>query len=245
MRICPYCSQGIADNAVTCNWCNANLAGTVPQMGTPYAGPQETNGLAVGSLICGILFFIFPSALVAIILGHISRSQIRKSQGRQTGSGMALAGLILGYLGIAFIPIILIIAAIAIPNLLRAKIAANEASAVGALRTYNTAAVAYATQCPKIGYPELTENLGTGDGDCEHANLITGTLATSNAVKSGYRFIYLPGEKNSDGVIEQYVIEADPIKRNTTGMRYFFTDQTGVIRYSARGAANADSEPIR
>lgn len=244
MRICPYCNHGIADNAVTCTWCSANLAGTVPQMGMPYAGPQETNGLAIGSLICGILFFIFPSALVAIVLGHVSRSQIRKSQGRQTGSGMALAGLILGYLGISFIPI-LIIAAIAIPNLLRAKMAANEASAVGALRTYNTALVAYATQCPKIGYPQLTENLGAGEGDCEHANLVTGALETSNAVKNGYRFLYFAGEKDSEGIIEKYVIEADPIKKNTTGMRYFFTDQTGVIRYSAAGAANASSAPIR
>ena len=244
MRICPYCNQGIADNAVACSWCSANLAGTVPQMGAPYAGPQETNGLAIGSLICGILFFIFPSALVAVVLGHISRSQIRKSQGRQTGSGMALAGLILGYLGISFIPI-LIIAAIAIPNLLRAKMAANEASAVGALRTYNTAMIEYATLCPKIGYPRQTENLAAGDSDCEHATLMTGTLGSSNAVRSGYRFIYFAGEKNSEGVIEKYVIEADPIKRNTTGMRYFFTDQTGVIRYSAAGAANASSAPIR
>src|SRR5882724_3958753 len=173
MRICPFCGREIADNAAVCNWCHANLAGTVPQMGAPYTGPQGTNGLAIGSLICGILFFIFPSALVAIILGHISRSQIRRSQGRQTGSGMALAGLILGYLGISFIPI-LIIAAIAIPNLLRAKMAANEASAVGALRTYNTAMVVYATQCPKNGYPQIAENLGMGGGDCEHANLMTG-----------------------------------------------------------------------
>jgi len=62
-----------------------------------------TSGLAIVSLLCGILFFIFPAAVAAIIFGYISRSDIRHSGGRKTGAGMALAGLILGYIGIAFI----------------------------------------------------------------------------------------------------------------------------------------------
>ena len=106
-------------------------------------GAQETSGLAIASLIFGLLFFVFPAAVLAVILGHISNSQIRKSAGRLKGAGMSLAGMILGYVGIAFIPIILIIAAIAIPNLLRARMAANEASAVHSLRNIATAAVNY------------------------------------------------------------------------------------------------------
>jgi hypothetical protein len=54
----------------------------------------------------------------------------------------------------------LIIAAIAIPNILRSKMAANEASAVGSLRTYNTALVSYATECPSQGYPASLTFLG-------------------------------------------------------------------------------------
>ena len=80
-----------------------------------------TSGLAIVSLLCGILFFIFPSAVAAIIFGHISRSDIRRSGGRKTGAGMALQGLSSGYIGVAIIPVILIIAAIAIPNLLRCE----------------------------------------------------------------------------------------------------------------------------
>jgi Domain of unknown function (DUF4190) len=98
----------------------------------------RNSGKAIGSLICGLLAFIFPAAVAAIILGHISRSEIRNSGGQLTGSGMALAGLIFGYIGASFIPF-MIIAAIAIPNLLRARIAANEASGVQAIRTIGAA----------------------------------------------------------------------------------------------------------
>ena len=100
--------------------------------GAAYTGPTETSGKAIGSLICGLLFFFFPVAIVAIILGHISLSEIRRAGGRLTGRGLAIGGLVLGYAGVSFIPV-LIIAAIAIPNLLRAKMAANEASAIGSL----------------------------------------------------------------------------------------------------------------
>jgi len=65
--------------------------------------------------ICGFLF-PFLLSIAAIILGHLSLSEIKKSAGRVTGQGLAIAGLVLGYLGIVTIPVILIIAAIAIPN---------------------------------------------------------------------------------------------------------------------------------
>ena len=66
------------------------------------------------------------------------------------GDGMAIAGLVLGYIGFAAIPFILIIAAIAIPNLLRARMAANEASAVGSLRTINVAALSYSALSQRV-----------------------------------------------------------------------------------------------
>src|SRR5437588_6845988 len=75
------------------------------------------------------------------------------------------------------VAIILIIAAIAIPNLLRARIAANEASAVSAIRTINTAEVTYSTSFPTTGYADLLTNLG-GAAPCipAIATLITGLL---------------------------------------------------------------------
>lgn len=75
---------------------------------SPYGGPVQpnvpTNGLAVASLCCGIASFLgfwILTALPAVICGHMARGQIRESHGGQQGSGMALAGLIMGYLMIA------------------------------------------------------------------------------------------------------------------------------------------------
>src|SRR5580704_9997299 len=61
--------------------------------------------------VSGFLFFIFPAGVLAIVFGHVASSQIRKSNGRFKGAGIALAGLILGYAGIALVIVILLIAA--------------------------------------------------------------------------------------------------------------------------------------
>ena len=104
------------------------------------SGPAQTSGLAIGSLATGILFLFFAAAIAAIITGHISRADSKRSGGRKTGSGLALTELLLGYTGVAAIPL-LIIAAIAIPNLLQARTAANEAAAISSLQSSNSAAV--------------------------------------------------------------------------------------------------------
>ena len=84
--------------------------------GTPAYQAPSTNGLAIAALVCGLLgFATCVSAIPAVILGHMARRQIRDSGGAQQGDGMALAGLILGYvvlaLFIAYIVVIVIIAA--------------------------------------------------------------------------------------------------------------------------------------
>jgi hypothetical protein len=98
-----------------------------------------------------LFFFIPPASIVAVIFGHLSLSEIRKSAGRLKGDGLAITGLVLGYAGLAVIPV-LIIAAIAIPNLLRARMAANESSAVAAVRTLNVAEVVYSQAQQDAGY---------------------------------------------------------------------------------------------
>src|SRR5215831_14119492 len=98
-----------------------------PAQRQAYSSPS-TDGHAIASLILGlssVLCFTIFAGIPAIILGHISYSRIRRSMGRLKGEGMALAGLIMGYLSI---PWLLIVVAIAIPGFLRSKIIANESA---------------------------------------------------------------------------------------------------------------------
>jgi type IV pilus assembly protein PilA len=142
------------------------------------------------------------------------------------------------------VAIILIIAAIAIPNLLRAKIAANEASAVGSLRTINTSSVEYSTTYG--GYPSTLLSLGGpagGTAASTSAELIDAVLAAGT--KSGYTFSYTTGSTDSNGNVLAYTLTATPTSVGTTGQRMFFTDQSGVIRYNTGGSgATVNSTPL-
>jgi prepilin-type N-terminal cleavage/methylation domain-containing protein len=139
------------------------------------------------------------------------------------------------------VAIILIIAAIAIPNLLRSKMAANEASAVGSLRTINTAAVTYATTYG--GYPSALSNLGPATpATSTSADLIDSTLAGGS--HSGYSFTFTAGAADGAGNIQSYGLAAVPVTVGTTGQRRFFTDETGVIRANTSGTADANSTPL-
>jgi type IV pilus assembly protein PilA len=141
------------------------------------------------------------------------------------------------------VAIILIIAAIAIPNLLRSRMAANEASAVGSIRTLNTSAVMYSSTYPAFGYPATLVTMGpSGAGACvavpATACLIDSVLAAGT--KSGYTFVW-----SSDGATPSvgYSITAVPVSVGTSGQRSFFSDQSGVIRYQTTGAAPTAGDP--
>jgi type IV pilus assembly protein PilA len=144
------------------------------------------------------------------------------------------------------VAIILIIAAIAIPNLLRSRMAANEASAVGSLRTINTAEVTYSTTYPSIGFAALA-SLGGAAGTCATTTGATSTTAcliddvlATTAVKSGYNFTATAGATVPSVT---YTSLAVPSALGQSGQRAFCSDQSGVIRYNAGGTActNADN----
>ena len=143
------------------------------------------------------------------------------------------------------VAIILIIASIAIPNLLRAKMAANEASAVGSLRTLNTSAIMYTTTYG-TGYPASLAVMGGSTSSAAtsaSAELIDTVLA--HGTKSGYTFVYTAAAADAAGSIDSYTITATPVSAGNTGQRMFFTDQTGVIRANTTGSgASANSTPI-
>jgi len=139
------------------------------------------------------------------------------------------------------VAIILIIAAISIPNLLRSKEAANEASAVGSMRTLNTASVTYSITYG--GYPgTLAKLTPAATATSTSADLIDSVLA--GGTKSGYSFAWSSGTTDGNGNYLNYSIKAQPVSPGVTGQRYFYTDQTGVIRASAGGAATINSTPL-
>src|SRR5579863_7479735 len=138
------------------------------------------------------------------------------------------------------VAIILIIAAIAIPNLLRSKMAANEASAVASLRTLNTTIVEYSTTYATD--PSNLASLGpSSTASSTAADLVDNLLGTDPAVKSGYSIAYTAV---GGAPITQYTMVATPVS-SSTGQRKFFTDQSGVIRQTTDGSTpTASSTPI-
>jgi len=137
------------------------------------------------------------------------------------------------------VAIILIIAAIAIPNLLRSKIAANESSAVGSVRTIGTAEVTYSSSWGS-GYATALTNLG-GAAPCATATagtacLIDPLLSVAPFTKSGYVF-NAAGTLTVNAINNGFEVNATPTTVQTTGVRAFCDDQTGVLKFVSPGAA--------
>ena len=145
------------------------------------------------------------------------------------------------------VAIILIIAAIAIPNLLRSRMAANEASAVGSTRTINTGQVTYAATYPQDGFAFALTNLG-GASPCTPSQttgcIIDNVLAQGS--KSGYTITSVgtggagtaaaPTAPNTG-----YLTNSIPQTEGTTGTRGFCSDQAGVIYFNTTGVSVTDA----
>ncbi len=126
------------------------------------------------------------------------------------------------------VAIIGIIAAIAVPNLLQSKAAANEASAISAIRNIVTSHITFSATS---GAGKYAANLVA----LQNAKLIDSVLGSGT--KDGYSFA-------SVGTTSTFTITAAPITAGSTGTRYFFSDESGVIRYSTSGTANNSSNPL-
>jgi prepilin-type N-terminal cleavage/methylation domain-containing protein len=139
------------------------------------------------------------------------------------------------------VAIILIIAAIAIPNLLRARIAANESSAAASTRTISTAELSYANAYPAVGYPASLAILGPPAGGCAggpavaNACIIDLVLASSGVTaKSGYKFTAV-GAGGPPNVT--YTIDGTPQTVNTTGVKEFCAVEDNVVRFVSPATA--------
>jgi len=140
--------------------------------------------------------------------------------------------------------IILVIAALALVSLMQAKIAANEAAAVNAMKTLNTGNVTYAADCPSIGYAASLADLGPGAGGCTGgANITDPILGVAAPTRSGYSFTYAPTAVG--GLNTSYSLNGDPLNQGVSGTRHFYSDQTGVIHYAEAGSATATSSVLQ
>jgi len=143
------------------------------------------------------------------------------------------------------VAIILIIAAIAIPNLLRSKIAANQASCVGSLRTINTAEITYASTY-NSGYSMLLDYIGPGAAGVNPTSTAAGLIPSDLAltgIHSGYGFAYSSAATDASGRINQYQVTGTPVS-TSTGTNYYFTDQSGVIRQNTTAIAGSTDSAI-
>ena len=134
------------------------------------------------------------------------------------------------------VAIILIIAAIAIPNLMRARMSANEASAVGSTRSINTAEISYNAAYSNLGFAIVLANLGGPAGAACVPSTSSGCFidsSLSTGIKSGYSFTLAVGSSPAvGGITPSYSISAVPVTPNQTGTRYFCSFEDAVVRSS-------------
>jgi hypothetical protein len=237
---CPGCGTNLSEGERFCGTCgrDTSASSTVPRVdpAVAFGLPPETSGKAIVSLICGVFFLILPVAMAAIVFGHLSRSEIRKSAGRLKGNGLAIAGLVLGYVGVALIAVIV---AISIPNLMRirkdarngvrATVDANEISPpVKAVRTINTAEIAYAQAHPAVGY---TCSLS----DLSEVWAIDGDL--NRGKENGYSFS-LQGcaAAKASGPVVKYQIVAYPAAKQN-GRRAYCSTESDTIKFDGNGSS--------
>jgi prepilin-type N-terminal cleavage/methylation domain-containing protein len=144
------------------------------------------------------------------------------------------------------VAIILIIAAIAIPNLLKARMQANEASAVSSIHSINTAELSYFSTFPAVGYAASLANLGDGGSSpCPGTSVascyIDSTLVSGT--KSGYTFAYAPDASATPST--HYTLNANPVSPGISGQRSFYSSDSNVTRFNVAGAATSSDAPLQ
>lgn len=190
-----------------------------PRPGDFGAPEKKRKGYAVASLVIGILgFFTFGILLIGTIIGTSLGIAALKKQGSQPavygGKGIAIAGIVVNLLAVCMVVPIGIISAIAIPNLLASRKAANEAAAISSLRVIGSAEATYYSVNGTGSYGSLTQLFG--------ARMIDENLASGT--KNGYVFTVTAKGNNFEAT-------ATPVSRST-GNRSFYVSADGVIHYA-------------
>lgn len=185
-----------------------------------FQTPKLKSGLAITSMILGLVGCLI-TAPIGLILGIVAVMKANRKPHEYGGKGFAIAGIVLNCIGLLFIPIV---AAIAIPNLLAARRAANEASAISTVRTLSAAEKTY---------------MASMYGKCGDIQALVATklidLSLSKGEKHGYRFmvVNLP-----TGGCE---IHATPLTTSQGNRSFFYSTVDGVIRAAKKNGSPADA----
>jgi type IV pilus assembly protein PilA len=239
---CSACGFVGWSDGQLCKSCGAILGSGSPSYSdfhdaAGYQGNMK-KGLAVCSLVIGIISFMTlgllgVGAVTGIIVACVALSRINRNPAKYGGRGMAIGGLVLSISSIVMMVPIGIIAAIAIPNLLAARRAANEASSLASMRQIYEAQDAYYQDNQQFG---TLDQLAT-------ARLIRPELGTGQ--KNGY--IFKVGlSTNEETEQPGFEIVATPVSYPNSGRRSFYLDESGVVRAAdARGGeATRFDEPM-
>jgi type IV pilus assembly protein PilA len=212
-----------------------------PSYNTNYARwsqPEgQKKGLAIFALVLGVVSFLSFSllgigAITGIIVAIIAMSKVKRQPTVYGGRGMALAGLILSIVSFATLIPFAIVASIAIPNLLAARMAANEASAISSIRQIESAERVYQLSFGKYGTLNELATHGLLD-----ANLARGT-------KNGYKFTIELTSDDPDA--PGFAVVSVPVSYRQTGRRSFYIDESAVIRAADNfgGPSTKMDEPL-
>lgn len=202
-----------------------------------FYGPEmpRKSGLAIASLVLAILSAITfgllgIGAILGLIFGIVAYKRAKRNPAQYGGEGLALAGIIISGISVLMFLYIGVVAAIAIPNLLASRRAANEASAISSLRTLNAAEATYQATAGNGSFGTMDELFAAG--------LIDSKLG--NKLKNGYRF-EIKATPASGRDYAKYEVAATPLSYGSSGNRSFFIDETGVIRGKDRHGLEADA----